>query len=806
MNHKLLYKVFLYCLFSVFPMASLQAAIQQQNSNKGTVTGRVVDQDEHPYYPVAVKIESNHIGAYTDEKGIFYIQDVPAGNQILVVSGIGVKTRKVPVKVVAGKVNRLPDIEIDTQVELLQEVQVVGKSEARRQQEQAYAISVVDIKKAYNSAAPLNKMLNKVASVRIREEGGVGSNYNFSLNGFSGNQVKFFLDGIPMDNFGSSFNLANISANMAERVEVYKGVLPVNLGADALGGAVNIISRKDANYLDATYSFGSFNTHKISVNGAYTHLKTGFTVRANAFYNYSDNDYKVFVPIVDLATNKKLDERWIRRFNDGYQSGGIRLETGITNKPFADYLLAGIIVSKNDKEVQTGATMDAVYGGAKMKSESLIPSIRYKKDDLFVDGLSLSFYGAYSSVNSFNVDTLSRRYNWLGEFVPSISAGEGYYTDSKIKSREWLGNGNMSYVIDTHQSLILNHVVSAMRRTLNDKVRPEDENNNVPQQLTKNITGLGWQIRYDRWNANVFGKMYRLYSSTYKRLDEYTENARWEKVHDRKTNFGYGAAATYYVLPSLQAKISYEHAYRLPESIEMFGDGLIQQRNPDLKPESSQNLNLGLSYIRTFHAHQLSADAGFIYRYTTDFILKGVSLTSNPTTGYENLGKVLTKGAEASIRYNYKDLFHLGGNFTYQDITDRQKYEKSKDSFVGEGITENITYKERLPNIPYLFANADAGFRFQNLGWRNTVLTVDYNLNYIHSYYLSFPGLGAKSSKKVIPEQFSHDVSLGYSMDGGRYSVMVECTNLTNQKLYDNYRLQKPGRAFNVKLRYFFSK
>ena len=120
----------------------------------------------------------------------------------------------------AGKVNRIPDIEIDTQAEELEEVQVIGKSEARRQQEQAYAISVLDIKKAYNSAAPLNKLLNNVSSVRIREEGGMGSNYNFSLNGFSGNQVKFFLDGIPMDNFGSSFNLANISANMAERVEV----------------------------------------------------------------------------------------------------------------------------------------------------------------------------------------------------------------------------------------------------------------------------------------------------------------------------------------------------------------------------------------------------------------------------------------------------------------------------------------------------------------------------------------------------------------------------------------------------------
>ena len=804
MNH-LLYKTFLFLSFLSVGCATEMYAVIQQPS-KGMITGRVIDSQSEPYYPVAVSIEGLLMGGYTNEKGNFRINDIPVGDHTLVVSGLGVKTKKVPVKIVAGKLIDLGDIEIDTHVEQLDEIQVLGKSEARRQQEQAYAISVLDIKKAYSGAAPLNKLLNNVSSVRIREEGGVGSNYNFSLNGFSGNQVKFFLDGIPMDNFCSSFNMANIPANMAERVEVYKGVLPVNLGADALGGAVNIVSRKDANYLDATYSFGSFNTHKVTLNGAYTDLKTGFTVRANAFYNYSDNDYKVFVPVIDLTTNKKVDERWVKRFNDAYRSGGLRLETGITNKPFADYLLAGVIFSKNDKDVQTGATMDAVYGGVKMKSESLIPSVRYKKDDLLLDGLSLSLYGTYNTVNTFNVDTLTHRYNWLGEYVPSATAGEAYLTDAEIRNREWLANGNVSYVVNAHQSFILNHVFSSMKRRMNDDAHPDDEMNNVPQRLVKNVTGLGWQIRYDRWNANVFGKMYKLHSSTYKRLDEYTETARWEKVKDDKTNFGYGAAATYYILPSLQAKLSYEYAYRLPESVEMFGDGLIQQRNPDLKPESSRNVNFGLSYMQLVNVHQLSAEANFIYRHTKDFILKGVSLTSNPTTGYENLGNVLTKGVELGFRYGYKDLFHMGANFTYQDIIDNQEFEINKGSFVGEGITENITYKERLPNIPYLFANGDMGLRFHNILRRNSVLTLDYNLGYIHQYYLSFPGLGAKSSKKVIPEQFSHDLALGYSMDNGKYGIVVECTNLTDRKLYDNYRLQKPGRAFNVKLRYFFNK
>ena len=388
----------------------------------------------------------------------------------------------------------------------LKEVKIVGKSKARRMQEQAYAISVVDLAKQYISATPLNKVLNTVTSVKIREEGGLGSNYSLSMNGFSGNQVKFFIDGIPMDNFGSSFNLANIPANMADRIEVYKGVLPVYLGSDALGGAVNIVTRRKANYLDATYSVGSYNTHRAAVNGVYT-SKGGFTLRANAFANYSDNDYKVYAPIVDLATNKQLGEDWVSRFNDGYRSLGVKLETGVVAKSWADYLLFGVIASADKRNVQTGATMDAVYGGVKNNSWSVIPTIRYKKDDLLLPGLSLSLYGTYSMVNTHNVDTLARRYNWLGEWVPSTSAGEAYLTDATISERQWQVNTNLNYVITNHHSLTLNNVFSALRRKSDDKMYPDYEMNNVPQQLTKNITGLGYQIRYNRWNANVFGKM-----------------------------------------------------------------------------------------------------------------------------------------------------------------------------------------------------------------------------------------------------------------------------------------------------------
>jgi len=752
-------------------------------------------------YSVAISVEGTTIGGYTDLNGEYRLSDAPVGNQTIVVAGVGVKTSKTRINVLSGQITRIPDIVVDNLLEL-DEVTIMGKSEARQKQEHAYAITVVDLKNSYNTVAPLSKMLGNISSVRIREDGGVGSNYNFSLNGFSGNQVKFFLDGIPMDNFGSSFNLSNISVNMAERIEVYKGVLPVSLGADALGGAVNIISRKDANYLDASYSVGSFNTHRASLNGAYTDKVTGFTVRANAFFNYSDNDYKVYVPIKDLESGKTIDERKVKRFHDDYKSMGVKLETGITNKSYADYLLLGIILSKNDKDVQTGAVMDAVYGGVKAKSESMIPSIRYRKEDLFVEGLSASFYGAYSMVNSFNIDTLARNYNWLGEWIESKTKGERSYTDSKIRNREWLANANVSYMIDDHQSLTLNHVLSSQNRKIHDKVDPDNESNKIPQKLTKNITGLGWQIRYDRWNANVFGKLYTTNSSTYKKIVDYLGEGRLEKVKDDKSNLGYGAAVTYFIIPKLQAKLSYEKAFRLPESTEMFGDGLIQQRNPDLKPESSNNANFGLVFEQIVKDHTFFIEMNLIYRDTKDFIQKDLT-TASAITGYKNLGKVLTKGVEGGVKYQWKRLLHAGVNITYQDIKDNMKYEEKQNSHVGNEVSENVNYKRRLPNIPYFFGHGDIGLRFQDIVMKDSEVSLDYSINYVWKYFLSFPGLGAPTSKKVIPEQTSHDISLGYSMGKGKYSIVVECTNFTDTRLYDNYRLQKPGRAFNVKFRYF---
>src|SRR5690606_8618208 len=119
---------------------------------------------------------------------------------------------------------------------------------------------------------------------------------SISLNGMSGNQVRVFVDGLPIGSFGPAMSLGNIPSNSIDHVEVYKGVLPIHLAAAALGGAVNVVTNtRPRTYLDASQTYASFNTFRTHVEGQWVSDSTGALVKATLFNNSSDNDYKVTV-------------------------------------------------------------------------------------------------------------------------------------------------------------------------------------------------------------------------------------------------------------------------------------------------------------------------------------------------------------------------------------------------------------------------------------------------------------------------------------------------------------------------------
>lgn len=776
----------------------LLISISAFSQHKTMISGKVLSTEKTTVDFATVYLKGTNYGGTTNEEGIYHLQ-APAGEYTLVVSAIGYKTVEKPVKLMRGERTKM-NVVISPQATELDEVVVVSNGVTRLKRSAFNAVAL-DTKALQNSTQNLSEALAQAPGMKIRESGGVGSDMQLMMDGFTGKHIKIFIDGVPQEGVGSSFGLNNIPVNYAERIEVYKGVVPVGFGTDAIGGVINIITKKNRDkwFLDASYSYGSFNTHKSYVNFGQT-FRSGLTYEINVFQNYSDNNYYVDTPVKDFTTgaiNKKKIEH-VKRFHDTYHNEAVIGKIGFVDKKWADRLMFGFTYSHMYKDIQTGVRQEVVFGGKYRKGYSIMPSLDYRKRDFFVRGLDLVLTANYNKNMTNNVDTSSYEYNWRGEMRPLRMPGEQSYQNTRSDNNNWNGTLTANYRIGKAHTFTFNHVINAFRRSNQSLLNEDSEANAIPKETRKNISGLSYRLMpTEHWNLSVFGKYYNQFIAgpvaTSSAQDDYI------RTTNSVSAMGYGAAGTYFILKSLQAKLSYEKAYRLPTNEEMFGYEDLETGDISLKPENSDNVNLNLSYNETFGKHSVYVEGGLIYRNTKDYIQRNISDLSGGKYGatYVNHGRVETKGYNISVRYGFANWVSVGGNFTQMNVRDNVKTVTSGTN------QESLTYGARMPNLPYQFANSDVTFYWRNLWKKGNTLSVTYDNLYMHSFPLYSEAVGSES-EFVVPTQFSHNLTLSYGIQNGRYNISFECRNLTNEKLYDNFSLQKAGRAFYGKVRVYF--
>ena len=776
----------------------LLISISAFSQHKTMISGKVLSTEKTTVDFATVYLKGTNYGGTTNEEGIYHLQ-APAGEYTLVVSDIGYKTVEKPVKLMRGERTKM-NVVISPQATELDEVVVVSNGVTRLKRSAFNAVAL-DTKALQNSTQNLSEALAQAPGMKIRESGGVGSDMQLMMDGFTGKHIKIFIDGVPQEGVGSSFGLNNIPVNYAERIEVYKGVVPVGFGTDAIGGVINIITKKNRDkwFLDASYSYGSFNTHKSYVNFGQT-FRSGLTYEINVFQNYSDNNYYVDTPVKDFTTgaiNKKKIEH-VKRFHDTYHNEAVIGKIGFVDKKWADRLMFGFTYSHMYKDIQTGVRQEVVFGGKYRKGYSIMPSLDYRKRDFFVRGLDVVLTANYNKNMTNNVDTSSYEYNWRGEMRPLRMPGEQSYQNTRSDNNNWNGTLTANYRIGKAHTFTFNHVINAFRRSNQSLLNEDSEANAIPKETRKNISGLSYRLMpTEHWNLSVFGKYYNQFIAgpvaTSSAQDDYI------RTTNSVSAMGYGAAGTYFILKSLQAKLSYEKAYRLPTNEEMFGDEDLETGDISLRPENSDNVNLNLSYNETFGKHSVYVEGGLIYRNTKDYIQRNISDLSGGKYGatYVNHGRVETKGYNISVRYGFANWVSVGGNFTQMNVRDNVKTVTSGTN------QESLTYGARMPNLPYQFANSDVTFYWRNLWKKGNTLSVTYDNLYMHSFPLYSEAVGSES-EFVVPTQFSHNLTLSYGIQNGRYNISFECRNLTNEKLYDNFSLQKAGRAFYGKVRVYF--
>ncbi|HRG88033.1 MAG TPA: carboxypeptidase-like regulatory domain-containing protein [Chitinophagales bacterium] len=768
------------------------------SAQNGSINGRIYNDAGARLQYATVYIDTLNAGALTDNEGRYVISNITPGDYRLTVSMLGYAKKQLDVTVRAGKStvinvilggadNSLKDVVVEAQ----------RKKDAERLREQPFAVTSLDVTSLQNLNLDVNAVLNRTTGIRIRQEGGLGSDFSFSLNGFTGNQVRFFIDGLPADYLGPTLSFNTIPVNIIERIEVYKGVVPVTLGADALGGAVNLVTNNNAkSFIDASYSYGSFNTHQAAIAGRAAFNKGGI-INASGFFNYSDNTYKIDAQLTDRATGKIGPVQQLKRFNDGYLSASVMVEGGVVNKRWADKLLIGFIGSGNRKEIQQGANMTKVAGEVFRTDRSYTPTIKYQKSNLFTENLTLKLAAVYTYNQSMTVDTSSHIYDWDGSYTTkstNVISGELNWDKTMFRFTDHaaLVNFTMEYVLRKNHTFTINNTYSWFRRVGQDPLSYNPIPFSNPNTLSKNITGISYKLSLfkNRWNTTVFAKLFHMNAKVYTEdplSDGFLATANNALQH------GEGIATNMFITRHLQTKLSYEYTSRLPENYELFGDGLLLVPNTTLTPEKSHNFNAGVLYgQRIKNDHLINAEAGFVFRKPEDMIrLVAIGVTSQ----YQNLASAGILGYEASFRYAYKQWISIELNATYQDIRNTNKQNNNYP---------DPLYKDRIPNIPYLFGNALVAFQTIPLSKYNFQVGLHWATMYVEQFYLKWPSQGQQDAKYVIPRQLSHDISATVSAFNGRYNISFTCVNVAGAKRYDNFKVQKPGRSFNVKLRVYF--
>lgn len=669
---------------------------------------------------------------------------------------------------------------------------VIRGSRAAVVKRQAYNVNALDVAKVKEKNVTVTEVLNQSSGVVVREDGGMGSGSTVSLNGMSGNQVRTFIDGLPIDVFGPAMSLGNLPPNSIEMIEVYKGVVPIHLGADALGGAVNIVtSQRYTPYLDASYARSSFNTHRGTLAGQWVSDSSQAFVKTLGLYNHSDNDYKVTVRPRNQNGTYREPER-LRRFHDAYTAWSGGVEAGVYDRKWADLFSVSYAYGYSHDDVQHAKSLDRVYGMVFTEWDSHTLGTKYRKRDLLVDGLSVTAFAAYNNGFYRSVDTAARIYDWYGNYVPNVVPDKGESEWRKIhytwNSDAVAANVNLAYDLGAAGEASLNYSLSRYAVITRDKLDEFAYVHDKPSLIRNHTYAAAYKKNiYDVWTTTVFAKLYR--TTPLLRDYDYWESEAGVKKTDR-TYPGYGLATTVFATPALQAKFSYENAVRTPEAEEIFGDGVLQQINIDLQPERSHNFNLGALYTQTVSDYRLFAEANTYYRGITGLIREDYQ--GGPASKFVNLSNAVIMGLEGEVGIDYNRILEARANVTYDHAINTTEYEQGLPSAV---------YLDRIPNRPYLYGNTQFTAHWPSPAGMPGKFSLSLDSRWVRSYYLFWESQGAADTKFSIPGQLSHNAALVYAAPADRYSLALECHNLTDEDLYDNFRQQKPGRALSAKVR-----
>ncbi len=234
--------------------------------NFGSIEGQLLS-NGNPAEFLNVSLVGTTMGSATDLDGKYSIDNIPFGKYVVRFSGIGYITQNTSITITSTLPMQL-NVSMQEDVSQLQEIMVVsGSLKEVSKMDSPVPIEVYTPAFFQKNPAPsLFESLTNINGVRPQLNCNVCNTGDIHINGLEGPYTMILIDGMPIvSGLSTVYGLTGIPASLIDRVEIVKGPASTLYGSEALGGVINVITKRPAmadNVSVDQYitSWGEFNT------------------------------------------------------------------------------------------------------------------------------------------------------------------------------------------------------------------------------------------------------------------------------------------------------------------------------------------------------------------------------------------------------------------------------------------------------------------------------------------------------------------------------------------------------------------
>jgi outer membrane receptor for ferrienterochelin and colicins len=599
--------------------------------------------DSTPIVGANIYLELTSIGSTSNDQGEFELNNIPAGEYTLIASYVGFRPIDTP-NIIVGEDEQIRcDLEMEEDIYQSDEIVVTGTRSKRLIKDSPVATEVIHADEIINLGAKnVGEVLEERAGIIINQDGARGGILSAQLQGLNDEHTLILVDGVPViGRIAGQLDLSRLSVQNIERIEIVKGAASSLYGSEAVGGVVNIITKDPEDRFDY-FANGSIGSYE----------------SRNARIDLSLAEKKtsaLFTGEAKRADGYDLDPTTANTTVDAFNNYNLFSKLKYKSSENYSIQLSGEYFNQR----QTG------FDGGNRITDTRTWYLNASNDWIMKNQSNFKFRLYHTSFDKAinregtyvrNIETLSR-----SEFIYNRVIANHILTIGGEGSLNWLQS---------------NRVDSGEKSVKNLSIYAQDE-------LIFNIIEFNLGLRVD-----------------------YHSEFQWHL----SPKVGFLLKPT----DDFRIRGSFGNGFRAPNFIELYLDldhsGLTSQPyiafgNPDLQPETSRSMNLGLEYHFT---KSTVLKANMFYNHVDNMI--NSRFLSQNTDGvqyytYENISEGKTQGIEFDSVFRFWKYFRLTAGYAYTETLDlannKPFYNRPKHSgrlkfdwdFVKPGFSGNLRWR-----------------------------------------------------------------------------------------------------------------